>query len=162
MVAAAVCLQEIGFSSAWRWFQLDEFDTLEDLQEDIEVWFGKDSIVGVSDTEGLGPDSYGLSIKGSWNRYEDLKEVSDIDAYFAWMELQGAQYATPENFQDAYVGTFEDDTKFAWWYVETYGVFDMLPSGLQWLSQYFDAQKYSQMLLTTHFRESDGHYFQSC
>ena len=156
MVAAAVCLQQIGFSSAWRWFQLDDFDDLKDLLKAVEVWFGKDSIVGVSDTEGLGPDSYGLSIKGAWNRYEDLKEVSDIDAYFAWMELQGAHVATPENFRDAYLGEFGDDTKFAWWYIETFGVLDEVPN---WFIQYFDASKYAITLMTTHFRESDGHYF---
>ena len=137
----AACLASYNngiLHGAWIDADQDSEDILQNIAEMLE----RSPITGaeewaVHDYEGL-PTSLG--------EYPDLDLVAEVaqgieehgDAFRAYVELVGAEFATVEDFQDNYIGEYQSQAELAENLLTDSGEFAQVPERLQWFID-FDA-----------------------
>ena len=112
----------------------------------------------ISDTDGI-----------DVGEYESLDKVSELaacieeygEAYQAYIDLIGAEYATPENFEEAYTGEYSSDIDFAQDMAEQFGVTEITQEyGTNWPNYCIDWEHAARELMYD-YAESNGHYFRN-
>lgn len=128
-----------------EWFDVDE-SLPERVQEYIsnlvcegqkcEEW-------AIHDYEGF----YGAKI-GEYQPLSDIVELAEMieefgEAWIAFRDHIGEEYATKDGFEEAYCGEFKDEEEYAYSVVEDCGYLDHMPENLRY---YFDYEKFSRDL----------------
>lgn len=142
-----------------------EDNDLDDMKEQIEDARIDLEDVEIVDISGFGPDC-GRTLEAIAKREEEIQRVErggyEPEAYFAWICLQGVDYATVENFEDHFHGTFADIEEFVEDYIDNYGILDSIPEHLQY---YFDTEKFGRDLMINDFSrykcKYQSHFFRN-
>jgi len=108
-------------------------------------------------------DTDGLDV----GEYSSLQTVSDLataideqgEAYQAYIDLVGSEYATLEGFSNAYVCESNSELDYAYQYIEDTGMLSDLPESM---SLYFDYESFSKNLFMDGYSFIDGFIFQDC
>jgi|ERR1051325_1372374 antirestriction protein len=89
-----------------------------------------------------------------------LDEVANEEALSVFIESSSYSEGSDiiEQFNDNFIGEFDDDIAFAWNILENDGISDSIPQHLQC---YFDCEKYASDLLISDYWSDCGYYFRN-
>jgi antirestriction protein len=90
--------------------------------------------------------------------FEDEGHSISWDAWQAYVALVGDDYATIEDAEEAYQGSYGSDEEFAEELADELGLID---SGAAWPLSYIDWERAARDLMMGDYSEQDGHYFRN-
>ena len=129
-----------------RWIEADQ--SAEGIAQEVELMLSTSAELGaeeyaIHDFEGF----YGLSI-GEYDSLESVAELARLiaehgPAFAAYVTNEGADYATAEGFEDAYVGEWDDVDDYASELIDE-GVLGEIPESL---APYIDVERFARDLV---------------
>lgn len=81
------------------------------------------------------------------------------DAWVAYCEHVGAEYADADDFEDRYAGEARSEREYAEQLADDIGLLSDVPDEL---ARYFDWESWTRDLFLTDYRMVDGHVFREC
>lgn len=142
------------------WVPLDEQTTVEDVQEQIQAMLkasptGDAEEYAIHDTENLNHVGEFDDIAEILEYVAAAVESGDVDAYKAYVEYIGHDYATLEDFQDSYQGCYESEKDFAYQLADDIG-FEPVT---QWPASCIDWDQAARELFMGDFVFESGYVF---
>ena len=118
-------------------------------EPDAEEW-------SIHDHEGF----YGIEVSENPD-LDELCRLADMieehgQAYAAYCDMVGADYATPDGFEEAYQGEWDSEQEFAENFIDDMGILSDAPEVCQ---MYFDYEKYARDLFIDSYYFSNGYVF---
>jgi len=106
-------------------------------------------------------EGFPSTLTSEWPDFKELVEYMELiqahgDAYEAYCEWIGFEYATPEGFEESYCGEYDSEQDYA---EELADEIMEIPTNME---PYFDYEKFSNELFMTDYHYEAGYVFRNC